>query len=209
MIMDATMSGRLGNALRGASLAFFNLADTTSTTTFTGQVRPDGTFQVVGLLPGRYRVTATPPGGAESTIGWWLRSAMAGTNDLLDVGVDLTSGSSVGDVVVTFSDRHSEISGALQTAAGQPAPEYVVALFPANASLWTTGARRLKSARPSTDGHFSFPDMPPGDYVLAALTDAADDEWQTPAVLQELIKTGVRISLRDGEKKTQNLQIGR
>ena len=110
--------------------------------------------------------------------------------------------------MLTFSDRHTELGGALLTAAGQPAPEYLVAVFPADRSAWRAGTRRLKATRPGSDGHFSFVDLPPGDYLLAALTDAPDDDWQTPAVLDALAKSGVKVTLAEGEKKNQNLRIG-
>lgn len=169
---------------------------------FSGTVKPDGTFQVDSIVPGRYRVTATAPG--VSAVGWSLQSVVVASHDVLDTGLDL--GVSMVDAVVTFSDRHTEISGALLTSTGQPAPDFAVVVFPANPTLWSTG-RRLQSVRPASDGHFTFADLPAGDYLLAALSD--DEGWQTPATLQQIAASGVKVTLGDGAKIAQSLKIGR
>jgi hypothetical protein len=62
-------------------------------------------------------------------------------------------------------------------------------------------------ARPSTEGRFSFADLPAGDYLLVALTDADPGEWQTPEFLGTIAGAGVRISLAQGERKIQDLRI--
>jgi len=168
-------------------------------------VRDDGTFAVTGLLPARYHLTAV----VSSPSGWWLRSAVAGTRDLLDANLDVPPGGNITDAVLTFSDRHTELSGRLQTGAGTPATDYFVVVFPENAAAWRSNSRQLKSARPASDGSFKFADLPPGTYVLAALTDVIGDEWQEPATLQQLAAQGVKVAIGEGEKKNQNLQIGR
>jgi len=55
----------------------------------------------------------------------------------------------------------------------------------------------------------SFVDLPPGIYVLAAVTDMEPDAWRDPAFLRSLIVGGVPVSIGEGERKTQDLKIGR
>ena len=50
-------------------------------------------------------------------------------------------------------------------------------------------------------------DLPAGDYYLAALTDADLDDWQSPAFLAQAIAAGVKVTLGDGETKTQDVKI--
>jgi hypothetical protein len=185
-------------AAPGVSNLFGRLGTTIGTS-----VRPDGTFTLNGLLPSRYQLTATVGGG------WWLRSAVAGGRDLLDTNIDIAAGGSIADAVLTFSDRHTGLSGKLQTRDGAPAADYFVVVFPAESSSWIAGGRRLKSTRPATDGGFTFADLPPGNYILSALTDIVDNEWMVPETLQQLAAAGVKLTLGEGEKKSQNLQIGR
>ena len=50
-------------------------------------------------------------------------------------------------------------------------------------------------------------DVPPGDYFLAALTDLDRSELYTPAFLRELVPAAIRLTLAEGERKVQNVQI--
>src|SRR6185369_16620216 len=92
-------------------------------------VKADGTFEVTGLMPGRYNVTSVVP-GASGPNGWWLRSAEVEGRDVLDSLVTLGPAGSVAGAVLTFSDRHAELSGTLRTSASQPATEFFVIVFP-------------------------------------------------------------------------------
>ena len=127
--------------------------------------RPDGTFEITSLLPGTYSM-ASPVDE-----GWWLRSVIVNGRDVLDFPLDLGPGGDVSGAVATFTDRHTELSGTLQTAASAPAPDHFVVAFAADRAFWRPAARRIQSRRPSTDGRFVFRDLPPGDYFIAALTD--------------------------------------
>jgi uncharacterized protein (DUF2141 family) len=168
-------------------------------------VKADGTFEFVGLAPSSYVVQCTPPAGTGRS--WWLRSAVVGGRDVLDSKLDISLGTDLSDAVLTLTDRHSELSGTLQSSAGFPAPEYFVIVFPVDAALRATSARRIKMARPGTDGRFSFTDLPSGDYLLAALTDVEPNEWQKLGFLNELAPAGVRVTLGEGERKQQDLRV--
>ena len=67
--------------------------------------------------------------------------------------------------------------------------------------------RRLQSARPATDGRFIFHDLPAGDYLLAALTDADPASWRTVDFLSQLAPLALRVSVREGEAVVQNLAV--
>jgi hypothetical protein len=114
-----------------------------------------------------------------------------------------------GELVLTFSDRHNELSGALQTPAGAPATDYFVAVFTTDRTLWRPQARRLVFTRPATDGRFSFEDLPPGEYYLAALTDLDPAGWQTPEFLDTIVPASLRFTIADGERKRQDLRLAR
>ena len=63
--------------------------------------------------------------------------------------------------------------------------------------------------RPATDGTFFIKGLPPGDYIVDALTDLETGEWNDPALLDQLSKAGVKVTLRDGETTRQDLSIGK
>jgi protocatechuate 3,4-dioxygenase beta subunit len=167
-------------------------------------VDAQGHFQIAGITPGRYRISVTG-GPAAANSGWILRSAMAGSVDAVDVPFDVRPGVD-GHVVVTFTNRFTELSGTLQSLEGHAAPDYFVVLLPADRAMWPFGLR-TRQTRPSTDGRFTFQRIRPGDYFIAALTDLDSSQLQDPDFLEQLVPAAVRVSVGEGEKKVQDIRI--
>jgi hypothetical protein len=63
--------------------------------------------------------------------------------------------------------------------------------------------------RPSAEGAFRFGNLPPGDYRLAAVDDIEPGQWDDPAILQQLLSMSIPLSIADGERKLQNVRVGR
>jgi len=95
----------------------------------------------------------------------------------------------------------------LTTAAGKAASDYFIIVCPADTRLWTRGSRRVKSLRPGSDGSFSATDLPAGDYMIVALTDVAPGDWNDPRWLASVAPSGVAVTIADGKKTVQDLQI--
>lgn len=173
-----------------------------------GLVRADGTFTVTGIGPGVYSFRAVLPpeiGGS----GWWLRSAIFEDRDLLDTDIAFTPALNQKNVVVTFSDRHTELSGVLQTSIGQRASDCVIVVFSTDPQAWRSLARRTRTVRPASDGNFLVRDLAPGEYFMAAVTDIDPDDLMTPAFFERLVPTAIRVVLNEGERRIQDLRIVR
>jgi protocatechuate 3,4-dioxygenase beta subunit len=181
-------------------------ADRPSGDAATAQVRRDGSFALPSVLPGQYVLSASVPG--EGPRAWWMKSATAEGHDIADAPFELSGGDVTG-TVVTFSDRHTELSGLLQGPSGQPATEYFVIAFAADRAFWVSPSRRVKATRPGIDGRYLFIDLPAADYFIAALTDVEPDEWLASAFLQDLVPSSVRVTVRDGAIVKQDLRIVR
>ena len=168
--------------------------------------KPDGTFEFGGVAPGRYQLQIGTAG--VDLTAWQLKSAMAGTVDVLDGLIEVGAGSSP-TLVIAYDDRPTSLSGKLETAGGAPASDVFVLAFAADRNLWGPYTRRIKAVRPGVDGSFAFQGLPAGDYLLAAITDADPEDWQDPAFLEELLAASVRITLIGGQPVVQSLRIGR
>lgn len=173
------------------------------------RIQTDGTFEIDGALPGTYRLNVTPPAGP-----WWLRSAIVRGRDVLDYPLAFTDGDLSGATLI-FSERHASLSGTLQDASGRPVPDLTVVVVPADSALWRPDSRRVRTARPATDGAFTFADLVPGDYLLAALTDFDPADLRNdagtvdPAFAQQLLAASIKVTVGDGEEKRQDVRVGR
>ena len=74
--------------------------------------------------------------------------------------------------------------------------------------FWVSRSRRVQAVRPGVDGRFLFGDLPPGEYFLGAVMDVDQDEWLDQGFLDGLVATSVKVTIGEGEKKTQDLRIG-
>jgi|SRR5579862_5174635 len=165
----------------------------------------DGHFSIVGVPPGQYRFDNF----GQASGNWTLRSAIVNARNVVDLPFDLRPSEPIEGVVVTFSDRKTEISGRLLDAAGRPAPEYYVMVFSADRALWTPRSRAVRApVRVDTTGHYLVSGLPAGDYFICALPDFDPAGWSDPSQLEQLTSVSIKITLREGESKTQDLKLG-
>ena len=182
----------------------FLIAGTSVQSVQTVGARPDLTFQVNGIGPIAYQLYSNLPTQLKSS--WTLRSALVDGRDLLDEVLD-GANLRLSDVTLTFADAPTTLSGTLQSASGQPTARYFVVVFAADRRYWREGSRRSVAVRPSTDGRFTFPELPAGDYLLAALTDVEPGDWQRAEFLEQLAPAAVRITIGWGERKVQDIRV--
>jgi len=166
-----------------------------------GTVAPDGTFTVEGIVPGAYRILTT------IAPGWIPKSAIFGGKDAFDAPIDIRPGADVSGLVVTMANKLGEIAGKLVDGNGAPAPRFYVQVFPTDESMWLPDARRVKSARASTDGLLSIPGLPAGEYYVCALTEYDPATASDASFLGPLVPASVKVTLADGEKKVQVLKL--
>jgi hypothetical protein len=169
-----------------------------------GRVGQDAQFKTPGYPAGRYYVA---PGGRGAP--WALRSAVAGGRDVLNEPLELRD-ADVTDVVITYTDKVTQINGAVHAPAGATASATTVILFPADYRNWIAkgmNPRLTRTALVPKAGTFTLGNLQPGEYLLAALDDADVPENQDAAFYDALARVGSRVALREGEKPTQNLEI--
>jgi len=112
------------------------------------------------------------------------------------------------DWTVTYTDTPAALNGTFQDAGGRAATDYYILVFPTDRKYWTPGSRRVRMTRPGTDGTFGVKGLPAGEYFLGAMTDLDAGESNDPALLEELAKSSVKVTIRDGEATRQDLRIG-
>ena len=168
-----------------------------------GEIQPDGTFAIPGVMPGSFRLVATPPPAFADT--WLPRAATVNDREVLEGSFDLFG--DIDGVTVTYTNRVAQLSGKLQDASGAPVSDYHVIVYPKDARLWTPHSTRIQAVRPSTDGSYLVKRLAPGDYLVAAVIDVEPGEWIDPAFLQRLTPASLPVTLAEGEQKVQDLKL--
>lgn len=164
----------------------------------------DGTFRFETVGPGAYTLVVSLA-GAET---WMLKSMIHSGRNLQAEALDVADRQPIDEIVVTLTDRVTEISGQLLDQARNPAPDFYILAFPADRRLWSLGRDRLRAGvRPDASGRYRIAGLPPGDYLLAALSELQPDDFADPAFLEMLVPGSVKISLAEGEKKTQDVML--
>jgi hypothetical protein len=170
-------------------------------------VDAEGRFTFAGVIPDTYHFVTTwnAPGARDK---WAIKASTANGREAFEAPLRVSPNETV-DWTVTYTDKPTSLTGVFQDRGGRAATDYYVLVFPSDRKYWTPGSRRTRMTRPATDGAFSVKGLPPGEYFLAALTDLETGEWNDPTLLDELVRSSTRVTLRNGETTTQDFRIGR
>jgi hypothetical protein len=208
VVLDSLGSGRsldltrLTVVLRAARLSGVEIERSSSSFDLRSRVSADGSFTIRGVMPHSY-VAAIPELATES--GWTLRSVTDSSRDFADAFVAIQPGENVTNVVATVATDITELTGQVVDAAGKPAAEFPLVVFPVQPSLWSS-PRRVRQIRAGTDGTFSAHGLPPGNYYLCVVTDEPLDLTDA-RLLDVLAAQSITFALAAGDKKRQDFKI--
>jgi hypothetical protein len=171
-------------------------------------VGTDGHFSLDSVPPGRWilRASINQPGGQNAN-PIVLKSSIVNGQDTLDIPLEFTGDQDLAGATLTFTDRMTELSGTLIDSSGKSTSEYTILAVSTDNRFWQPGSRRIQTTRASGDGHYTFRNIAPGDYMIAAVTDFESGTQYDPEFLKELASASMRVTLTDGAKKTQDLRV--
>ena len=172
-----------------------------------GRAEKNGTFKIRNLLPGAHYVRVSGGGvQGQGQAQWSLKAITVGGEDVTDSVVELKPGQNVDNVTVILTDRTTEISGTVRDARHTGLAAISVIAFSSEAAHWRPESRRIQSVRTDASGVFRIRNLPPGDYFLVAADDVEQGEWFDPAYLDSVRAGARRITIAEGDKKTQDLR---
>jgi CBS domain-containing protein len=166
-------------------------------------VHDDGRFYLTGLF-GPMRLTYPAP------IGWYLKSITIGGIDVTDQSFDFGFGDQViSDADIALSNTGARIDGTVSDVADRRVREFAVVAFSANRAHWFAGSRYVRWAATTPNGSFDVGDLPPSDYLVAAVDALPPGDWQAVDGLDALVPRAARVTLKEGEARTITLPLTR
>ena len=172
-----------------------------------GRSEKNGSFQIANLLPGAHYIRVTGggvQGGGQAQ--WTVKSITVSGQDVTDSSIDLKPGQNVDGVTVVLTDRTTEITGTVRDGKNAGMPAISVIAFSTDEQHWRAQSRRIQAVRTDQTGAFRVRNLPPGDYFLVATDDVEQGEWFDPAFLTAARDAARRVSISEGDKKTQDLR---
>lgn len=150
------------------------------------------------VVPGSYivSVSSIPP-------GWYLRSIFVDDMAALDRPAMISAPGST--ITVNLSQVATRLEGGVVDSRSQSVAGATVLIIPASMPNGIVMPNRVRETRTTSGGVFVAEGLPPGDYLVAAVNDAAADAWQDPKVLGQLRTMATRVRL--GEDIVQAIQV--
>jgi hypothetical protein len=163
-------------------------------------VLPDGSFSIGGVTAGLVSL------GSDEIA---LRSAVFEGRDLLDFPLEFAGDRDISGVVVTVTRSRSRLSGTLVGTSGSGESGFTIVLAAADRQYWTPFSRRVLVSDTGPAGRLSFEGMPPGAYLLAAVSDIQSGQHYDPAFLAGIAGAAIPVSISDNGTHVQNLRLAR
>lgn len=170
----------------------------------TGNLQPDGTFRMKGVLQGDhyFRLENLPA-------PWSLKRVEIAGADVTDIPYYLRYGQVENGVRITLTDVSTTLFGTILPRRGDVLQGYAVIAFSTNPGLWYPRSRHVVLQRPvNFKGSYKIETLPPGEYHVAATRDYDEADIFNPKALRQLAASpGLkRIVIREGEQKLCDLQ---
>ena len=165
-----------------------------------GRAEKNGAFQIPNLLPGAHYIRVAAQGA------WTVKSVTLGGQDVTDSPFEIKPGQNIDNMTVVLTDRATEISGIVRDAKGTGMGGVTVIAFSTDQQFWRPQSRQIQVGRTDQSGAYRIRALPPGDYLIVATDDVEQGEWFDPAYLEEVRPAAKKLSLTEGEKKSEDLR---
>ncbi len=163
-------------------------------------IKDDGTFQVDGVVPGKYQLTV-----AALPQNMYVKSARLGGADVTLGVVDLTRGGG-GNIEIVLSNKAADITGAVRSDKNDSMIGVLV-------TLWTrdpepgTNANGVRTATTDQTGTFQFKGLRPGVYYAAAWEDIDSGLAQARDFLTQFTSDATKLELAEGAHSATEVKV--
>jgi hypothetical protein len=157
-------------------------------------ISKDWTFEIRDVLGTGFLVLD------DRTQTWLVDSISEGDRDITDQRMDFKALD--GKVLeLRLTRQRTDVLGSAAASNGPAIKDFVAVMFSEDPSRWYRHSRYLKTATPDQFGHFRITGLPPGSYLLVAVTGMEKGDEYNAEYLERLRPTAVRLTLAKGESK--------
>ena len=154
-------------------------------------------------LSGSYQLGLPLP----ENMNWRVKSVTLDGDDFTDAPLDLAGRASIDGVVITMTDKVSNLSGSVSDGNGKPVSQYVIVVQPADQKEARVAARFVRTARPDTDGRFEVRNIRPGRYVATAIEALEEGRQFAPEFQRQLQRGSREFTVKEGESLSLSLTL--
>jgi len=162
--------------------------------------RPDGSYVLKEVGDGSYSLNAY-----SNCQECYLKSASANGVDLLERGVQVSSGEGPSPIVLVYSSNSGTLTGTVTNKDDLPAPGALVVLVPDSSSHQKPD--QYKSSTTDQYGHFEIRGVPPGHYKAFAWEKADEDSYGDPDLLRRFESMAESFDIAGNEQKSVQLKM--
>jgi len=166
------------------------------------RVQQDGSFTISNIPAGPYLIRV-----AGFSSQWALKGVYVSGRDVSDSPLEVRNNQTTTGVSIVLTDRPTEITGTVVDSQNLAAPDTWVVAFSIDPGAWRPQTRQVQASRADSGGVFHIRGLPPGDYHLVALDDAEQGAWYDPSFLEHVRSSAVRVSVNEGEVRSQPLKL--
>jgi protocatechuate 3,4-dioxygenase beta subunit len=166
-----------------------------------GRVRPNGTFELRGLVDPRRINVSSPP-------DWMVRSVIVSGRDYIDSPIEVEPGQVASGMEIILTNKVAKVTGQVSDSRGQAVLDASILIFPDDRQFWQPGSRYIRTGRPDQEGRFRVDRLPPHNaYLAIAVQDIGEGQATDPDYLASLQQAATRFSVREGEAATVDLKL--
>jgi hypothetical protein len=162
--------------------------------------RPDGSFVLKEVGDGAYVLDVY-----SKCQECYLKSASANGVDLLERGVQISSGEAPSPIALVYSSNSGTLTGAVTNKDDLPAPGALVVLVPDSSAHQKP--ERYKTSTTDQYGRFEIRGVPPGHYKAFAWEKAGEDSYGDPDFLRPFESMAESFDIAGNEQKSVQLKM--
>ena len=158
-------------------------------------VNDDGTFQLRGIRPDKYRVQVN-----NLPDGTYVKSIHFAGEEVIKTGLDLSSGSG-GQIEIILSPNAADVAGVVHKENGDAATGVRVTIWSPN------DPDLLKTANTDQNGAFKIRNLGPGEYRIAAWEDVEFGLLQDPDFRARFDGKATTLKLAENAHETPEVKL--